>query len=74
LSATQNQTLLPTDCRGHDCGQRCYPPTAHSDVPLVNQIAEYIISAGGKTRPVLVLLIANAYGYQGKTTTTGSNY
>lgn len=39
----------------------------HSDVPLVNQIAEYIISAGGKRiRPVLVLLVANAYGYQGR--------
>ncbi|MFZ6690592.1 octaprenyl diphosphate synthase [Undibacterium sp. SXout20W] len=39
----------------------------HSDVALVNQIAEYIISAGGKRiRPVLVLLVANAYGYQGK--------
>jgi octaprenyl-diphosphate synthase len=38
----------------------------HSDVPLVNQIAEYIISAGGKRiRPVLVLLVANAYGYRG---------
>lgn len=34
-----------------------------SDVPLVNQIAEYIISAGGKRiRPVLVLLMANAWG------------
>jgi octaprenyl-diphosphate synthase len=38
----------------------------HSDVPLVSQIAEYIISAGGKRiRPVLVLLFANAYGYRG---------
>lgn len=38
----------------------------YSDVPLVNQIAEYIISAGGKRiRPVLVLLVANAYGYRG---------
>ncbi|RJG27058.1 octaprenyl diphosphate synthase [Massilia cavernae] len=38
----------------------------HSEVTLVNQIAEYIISAGGKRiRPVLVLLIANAYGYRG---------
>lgn len=38
----------------------------HSDVPLVNQIAEYIISAGGKRiRPVLVLLVANAYDYRG---------
>ncbi|MES2073097.1 MAG: octaprenyl diphosphate synthase [Pseudomonadota bacterium] len=38
----------------------------HSEVPLVNQIAEYIISAGGKRiRPVLVLLVANAYQYNG---------
>lgn len=38
----------------------------HSDVPLVNQVAEYIISAGGKRiRPVLVLLMANACAYQG---------
>ncbi|MES2831368.1 MAG: octaprenyl diphosphate synthase [Pseudomonadota bacterium] len=33
-----------------------------SDVPLVNQIADYIISAGGKRiRPVLVLLMARAW-------------
>jgi octaprenyl-diphosphate synthase len=39
----------------------------YSEVALVNQIAEYIISAGGKRiRPVLVLLLANAYGYHGK--------
>jgi octaprenyl-diphosphate synthase len=38
----------------------------YSDVALVNQIAEYIIGAGGKRiRPVLVLLMANAYGYRG---------
>ncbi len=38
----------------------------HSEVPLVNQIAEYIISAGGKRlRPILVLLMAQAYGYSG---------
>jgi octaprenyl-diphosphate synthase len=38
----------------------------HSEVSLVNQIAEYIISAGGKRlRPVLVLLVAKAYGYRG---------
>jgi len=38
----------------------------HSGVTLVNQIAEYIIGAGGKRiRPMLVLLLANAYGYRG---------
>ena len=39
----------------------------HSEVPLVNQVAEYIIGAGGKRiRPALVLLIANAHGYRGQ--------
>jgi octaprenyl-diphosphate synthase len=38
----------------------------HSEVPLVNQVAEYIIGAGGKRiRPALVLMIANAHGYRG---------
>lgn len=37
-----------------------------SDVVLINQIAEYIIHAGGKRiRPQLVLLIANAHAYNG---------
>jgi octaprenyl-diphosphate synthase len=36
----------------------------HSDVQLINQIAHYIISAGGKRiRPTLALLFANAHGY-----------
>ena len=39
----------------------------YSDVVLVRQVAEYIISAGGKRmRPALVLLTAGAMGYQGK--------
>ncbi len=37
-----------------------------SDVTLVNQIAGYIVHAGGKRmRPKLVLLFANALGFQG---------
>jgi octaprenyl-diphosphate synthase len=37
-----------------------------SDVVLINQIAHYIISAGGKRiRPMLVLLFANALGFHG---------
>lgn len=37
-----------------------------SEVALVNQIAHYIITAGGKRiRPRLVLLFANALGFQG---------
>jgi len=40
----------------------------HSDVALVQQVAEYIINAGGKRlRPSLVLLAAGALGYRGTT-------
>jgi octaprenyl-diphosphate synthase len=39
----------------------------HSDVALVNQIGEYIVSAGGKRlRPALVILSAQVFDYQGK--------
>src|SRR5688572_13182507 len=37
-----------------------------SDVVLINQVAEYIIGAGGKRlRPMLLLLAAAALGHQG---------
>ena len=37
-----------------------------SDVPLVSQVGDYIISAGGKRiRPALAILFANAHGYEG---------
>lgn len=37
-----------------------------SDVVLINQVAEYIVSAGGKRlRPMLLLLAARALGHQG---------
>ena len=37
-----------------------------SDVVLINQVAEYIVSAGGKRlRPMLLLLAARAFGHQG---------
>jgi octaprenyl-diphosphate synthase len=38
----------------------------HSDVPLIRQVAEYIIGGGGKRlRPALVVLSAGAFGYAG---------
>ncbi|AKJ31300.1 octaprenyl diphosphate synthase [Caldimonas brevitalea] len=38
-----------------------------SEVVLINQISDYIISAGGKRiRPMLVLLFANALGFTGR--------
>jgi len=39
----------------------------HSEVALVRQVADYIISSGGKRlRPALVLLSAGALGYRGE--------
>ncbi len=39
----------------------------YSDVPLVRQIAEYIVAGGGKRlRPALLLMSAGATGYRGK--------
>ena len=39
----------------------------HSEIPLVSEVAEYIIAGGGKRmRPALLLLAAGATGYQGK--------
>lgn len=39
----------------------------HSEVPLINQVGEYIINAGGKRiRPMLLVLFAKAHGYQGQ--------
>ncbi len=38
----------------------------HSDVVLINQVAKYIMSGGGKRlRPMLLILSARACGYQG---------
>ena len=38
-----------------------------SDVVLVNQVAQHIVNSGGKRlRPLMVLLSANAFGYQGR--------
>jgi octaprenyl-diphosphate synthase len=39
----------------------------HSEVPLINQVGEYIINSGGKRlRPALVVLSAEVFAYQGK--------
>lgn len=38
-----------------------------SDIPLIKRISDYIVSAGGKRmRPIVLMLIARALGYQGK--------
>lgn len=45
----------------------CIRAALTSDVVLVNQVANYIIAAGGKRlRPMLLVLCARACGYQGE--------
>ena len=45
----------------------CIKDSLKSDVVLINQIANYIVSSGGKRlRPMLLTLCAHACGYQGQ--------
>jgi octaprenyl-diphosphate synthase len=63
VTLEQLYTLIGPDMKAVDMVIR---DRLHSDVVLVRQVAEYIISGGGKRmRPALVLLAAGAMGYQG---------
>lgn len=63
MSAELVKTLLAEDMQAVDTLIRS---RLQSQVPLVSQVAEYIISAGGKRlRPQVLLLAARAAGYQG---------
>lgn len=65
-STASSRLLSDAIAADTDAVNRVIRRELHSDVPLVNQIADYIISAGGKRiRPTLVLLFANAWGYRG---------
>src|SRR5437867_4820139 len=57
------QPLLRNDMHAVDGVLR---DSLHSDVALIRQVAEYIITGGGKRlRPALLLLTAQACGYRG---------
>jgi len=59
-------TIVETIAADMDAVNTVIRQKLHSDVVLINQIAEYIISAGGKRiRPVLILLVAKAHAYRG---------
>ena len=59
-------TIVETIAADMDAVNTVIRQKLHSDVILINQIAEYIISAGGKRiRPVLILLVAKAHAYHG---------
>lgn len=63
VPAVDVPTLMDADMREVDSVIR---QRLTSDVAMINQIAHYIISAGGKRiRPMLVLLFSNAFGFKG---------
>lgn len=64
MDIAQSQALIADDMREVDA---VITANLSSDVALINQLSNYIISGGGKRlRPQLVLLAANACGYSGK--------
>lgn len=63
MEFTEIQELMAEDMRGVNTIIRKY---LHSDVALINEMANYIINSGGKRlRPLLALLCARACGYSG---------
>jgi len=68
LSASENSTAAVLELVAPDMAQvdRVIAQRLDSGVPLVADVARYIISAGGKRlRPVLLLLTCGALGYSG---------
>ena len=68
LSTPENSTAAVLALVASDMAEvdRVIASRLDSGVPLVGQVARYIISAGGKRlRPVLLLLTCGALGYQG---------
>lgn len=64
LNLTSIYELIAADMLATDAVIR---ERLRSDVPLVQQIAEYIIAGGGKRmRPAMLLLTAGASGYRGR--------
>jgi octaprenyl-diphosphate synthase len=57
------RTFIAADMEAVD---RVIRTRLHSEVALIRQVAEYIISGGGKRlRPALLILSAGAFGYRG---------
>jgi octaprenyl-diphosphate synthase len=68
LSASETSTAAALELVAHDMTQvdRVIAQRLDSGVPLVGDVARYIISAGGKRlRPVLLLLTCGALSYTG---------
>ncbi len=67
MSATSNTTSSALQLVANDMAEvdKVITTRLDSGVPLVGQVARYIISAGGKRlRPALLLMVCGALGYQ----------
>ena len=67
---SNSMTLDEVLALGHDdmaAVDRLISESLKSDVALVSQVSEYIVMSGGKRlRPMIVLLAARAFGYEGE--------
>ena len=64
MDITQAKTLIEKEMQAVDT---LIMGRMHSDIVLINQVGQYIINSGGKRlRPMLVLLSAGLFDYQGK--------
>jgi len=64
MQLSEIRALVQTDMAGVD---ELITNHLHPEIELINQLGHYIINSGGKRiRPLLVLLSAKAFGYQGK--------
>ena len=69
MSANSSSTAAALALIAHDMGgmDEVITKRLTSDVPLVSQVSQYIIAAGGKRlRPALLLLTCGALGYEGQ--------
>lgn len=63
ITPTNPLSLIANDMREVDS---VIADRLHTSVPLISQISQYIIAAGGKRlRPALLLMICKALGYEG---------
>ncbi len=71
LEKTQNSLtfddVIALSCDDMAAVDRLIAASLKSDVALVSQVSEYIVMSGGKRlRPIIVLLAARAFGYEGE--------
>ena len=66
LRAPSSSSIFPVIAADMQAVDRLIHTSLHTGVPLVAEVSQYLIQAGGKRlRPALLLLVAGALGYAG---------